>query len=1105
MITKNILLIIVICVISFTQARPVSEVMPEGGAGFDPWNKTRWSNWYDQDGKLVEPFEIDVSLTFADKSTPWHFDSSYVKRIIGGLASVFVISENSDISIDGNGITIDARTDADLTRDLYYYYTHKINLDEYSDENCFIFNQTEYSQADDRRSIIHNMTIKGFSRGIACHHDHRRKVDIQNINFIRDIWGIFPRGQNGTVQNCVFEENVMGGFYCEYNSYDWIIRNNTFRDNNTRGVPSYADIVIDACRDYLVSGNSFLPAAYYTRPYHTAISLYRNRGENLDVRELAPRDNTITGNTFENYHIAIDFAPRQANFSNNDNSDETRCYTMDNAVTDNQFINCKIGILNRSNFNSISGNTFSDTEIDMALLNMFYAVHHNTIDQPGDNLWLWSTSSDYTAYASYLGYTNQSGSYIPKSEKFFHIICPGDIPVIHNNAGVEFIIADSLVIPEQSDINSDMNTDGKDLKLLKNNWLSAPANIPFNPQTTDIKADGKVDLNDYAVLAEEWYRKNPRLDFYSVNPKKPIDIAVGDMAVFEAGDEIAVIWDQPVSNISNVDYYTIAIFDQRGNELDRCGRSERRWSKIAVGNFLPDGGWIKEDANFEIAAVSSEPDQHGKYPVYIFHKGFRLPSAVLLEDNTSPITALTAGNFTTGTDDYDEIAVKVSGSTEIKCLKPSDPTWQASVTGVADDIIDIAAGEFDGRASQDEIAAVTYSPGPVLIYKIRIDGTYKTCADYGKKWQNIAVGSFDTQTAKENIVLTEAVTDENQTLGCWQFEENSGQYTYPSLGGPTMRLGSSSSTWQDPEWSTDGYSGNCLHYISADGRPDGNIDLIRPEPTEDLSGFNTDTFTVQAWIKLDSIPENTFDYYNPYMIMSFGGKDGENLNKDVYFLRVTQRSEGVGMLNGYYYSEDGTGHSFSHPTDLVTGQWYHVAFAHDGSSDTNNTSIWVNGVEQTFSKADHPRTDLQITGESLVIGASWVRSRGFNGLIDEVKISNVKLKTQDLQANTLSGPQKLYFFTDADNTPFRELELDVINSTPIAISAGRLYADPQMDMYLRTDGISKQQFYTDYQLWKDSIAILTKTPGAISTAAYWIGVNPQDQNQSSYRLVPIMR
>lgn len=364
------------------RSNPISSVMPSGGEGFDPWNKTRWVAWYDANGVLVEPFEFDVSVTFAPRETPWWFNANSVRRIHGDKAAVFILTADSDIVIDGNGVVIDIRPEADLSRDLYYYYTTTINLNAYSVVSGFMVYQTNYAPLGSVGSRITNMTLKGCIRGIETHHDHRRKITIENVDLVRNHFGVFPRGQNGTVRDCQFLENIMAGFYCEYNSYDWVIENNIFKDNNNRGTPSYGELLLDACRNYTVTGNVFQTATYFTRPYHTAISLYRNQGENGDVRELAARDHLIANNTFNDYHVAIDFGVRQAASSiTTDSSGELRCYTMNNTVCDNVFNDCKIGVLLRNNYTTLSNNVFNDTEVDIAMLNAFYAMHHNTIDQ----------------------------------------------------------------------------------------------------------------------------------------------------------------------------------------------------------------------------------------------------------------------------------------------------------------------------------------------------------------------------------------------------------------------------------------------------------------------------------------------------------------------------------------------------------------------------------------------------------------------------------------------------------------------------------------------------------------------------------------------------
>lgn len=225
-------------------------------------------------------------------------------------------------------------------------------------------------------------------------------------------------------------------------------------------------------------------------------------------------------------------------------------------------------------------------------------------------------------------------------------------------------------------------------------------------------------------------------------------------------------------------------------------------------------------------------------------------------------------------------------------------------------------------------------------------------------------------------------------VGSWSFSEGSGQWAGNDVpGGVNLRLGSSDSAWADPAWTSSGYVGNGLDFSNPGGG--ATPDYLRPTSAADLSAFNTGTFTVDAWINLDSIPLSTFDSSNPYRIISFGGENGSAANKAAYFLRITRRADGAGILGGYFFDENEEGHSIIHSASLEAGTWYHVGFSHDGSAAIDNTTLWVDGVSKVSSFSAHPRTDLAIDGASLVVGAQYVaQARGFDGQIDELKIYN---------------------------------------------------------------------------------------------------------------------
>lgn len=1025
-ITKLPLLLIPVLFCGIASARLISTVMGGQSDGFDPWNQTRWSQWY-LDGNLVEPFEIDVSVTFAPRGEPWRVDMSYMRTMPGAFPSLFVFNTNSSLVFDGGGVEIDARKSYVYSWSLYYLYTNTININEdYVNCDGIFLYQTE--AAADSGSVVSNLVLKGFNRAIASHHFHCRKVTIDNVALVRNIWGLFPRGCNVTVRNSVISENVLGGFYGEYNSYNWIFTGSTFKDNNNRGTNSYGDAVLDACRNYIISGNSFLGASYNTRDYRTAVSLYRNAGEQNDIRELAAKDNLISDNIFEGYNIAVDFAPRMGLINSIEQSGEARCYTSGNIVENCSFTDCVIGIVLRGSGAVIRGNSFalcnpayayepfdyqsgsitgqnggsgwsspwrfdytqgseeiteqgltfcdiavsgkalkltedntagsfrsvgvrrlagfepavgsdlwisflakSDgvltsftsktaeirhgatpgatklrmrpkgsgsqgvviaydstgtnsaskstqdgrtylylcrfgnvgqasgkyavmwvfdedgynaaanngglteenlntycylmaqdehvnatlnindgvlvnigdssadvfsyyfdelrygstlddvvadkcVQIPIAMHNVFYSMHSNTINQPHTNVWLWSAANDYAAFADYLAYNSFVGGGITSQEKFYHIISDWPYPVFNNPSNAHLLVGASVLVPDAPDINSDMLTDIDDLRIIAADWLTEGGVQQHTMQNTNIDGIGVVDMKDAALCAQRWTKDGDRTDFYGVQ-ERPTDIAVGDMAVYEPGDEIAVIWDNPVSNINGVDYYSIVIYNSAGLELDRCARSETKWAVIAAGNFLPDTGHIREDANYEIAAAAADADENGKYPVYIFRKGFKEPAVVLYQDNTSPVCAIASGNFRTSYDGYDEIAVNVCGGNNIVYLKPSDPSWTGYTYNTATNITDMAAADYDGIADNgDEIAAITDTPGPVLLYRYGGNANYASAADNQKRWAAVAGGDFDGGARARDEI---AVADSQLSDGLYKISYYAAQNNTP--------------------------------------------------------------------------------------------------------------------------------------------------------------------------------------------------------------------------------------------------------------------------------------------------------------------------------------
>ncbi len=265
---------------------------------------------------------------------------------------------------------------------------------------------------------------------------------------------------------------------------------------------------------------------------------------------------------------------------------------------------------------------------------------------------------------------------------------------------------------------------------------------------------------DISAFAEHWLEGCTLADVYS-SGGTPIDIAVGDFYTNSSGDEIAVIWDQPVSEVSynttSDQYYTIIFYDSRGMEINRSGRSLNRWKAIASGDFINKKG-------YEVAAVS-DVSVDGKYPVYIFARGREEPLVTLMADNTNEIRTLAGGNFLNTGDSYDEVAVtyEPGGPMQIDFVKPTDSTWTATTTGLNGRPWDIAGGFFHKVLGfRDGIATITDNPinGYYRISFFAVGATApftQVALDNTVRFTALAAAQFDSSLTVDQVCVAGAV------------------------------------------------------------------------------------------------------------------------------------------------------------------------------------------------------------------------------------------------------------------------------------------------------------------------------------------------------------
>jgi hypothetical protein len=480
--------------------------------------------------------------------------------------------------------------------------------------------------------------------------------------------------------------------------------------------------------------------------------MYRNMGEGNSLRESTVHYNTIRGNSFNGYSVAYDVGSRQGDQSDNDISFEGRDYASYNLFEDNNITNTTIGIKINCPYNTIQGNNFSNVAKPIVLHCVFYSLTETIInDQVGDNVYYWFKASDYTSYANWFPYQSLLNASIAESSKIIHIRSDYGSPNFQNYTGPATVIkSHSLILDSANrapDLSGDQYINLRDFAILGNFWKQEPDDF----SETDLNFDGISNISDLKKIADKWLSGNNLSQVYSTGAI-PIDIAVGDFWVDYPGDEIAVIWDTPVSNIDGINYYTIIIYDSNGVEINRCGKSTVKWEAITAGNFVQIGCC---ETSQEIAAVPATA-VNGYYPVYIFGRGRRDPSAIMLSDNTQKIVDIAGGNFRNVTDSYDEIAVVYDGgSPAITFCKPTEPDWTATTTGAAS-LAKIASGNFDGDSSNgDEIAGINTSSSVIYFYRPAATTHYASAGKSGLAvWTAITGGEFNNSSTRQEVAVT---------------------------------------------------------------------------------------------------------------------------------------------------------------------------------------------------------------------------------------------------------------------------------------------------------------------------------------------------------------
>ncbi len=239
-------------------------------------------------------------------------------------------------------------------------------------------------------------------------------------------------------------------------------------------------------------------------------------------------------------------------------------------------------------------------------------------------------------------------------------------------------------------------------------------------------------------------------------------------------------------------------------------------------------------------------------------------------------------------------------------------------------------------------------------------------------------------------------TDPFSTVAYWHFDEGSDNYTFDESGNHNTGIlkngtGSCDGT-ACPSW-VSGIFGQALEF-------DYIGDYVEIPFSQSLN--ITDELTVEAWVNLNNIPDNrgfiiTKHDWHTWALHYDGEGWGREFGFQLNSKRILQKT-GIPQW----------------------GDWYHVAVTF---SDANDTAIlYVNGsaVATNTSVTDH----IPSGADNFYIGRGYLEGYYLvNGTIDEVRIWNRALSSEEINASFISGPIPI--------KPFPEENLNSISSSKI--------------------------------------------------------------------------
>ena len=239
------------------------------------------------------------------------------------------------------------------------------------------------------------------------------------------------------------------------------------------------------------------------------------------------------------------------------------------------------------------------------------------------------------------------------------------------------------------------------------------------------------------------------------------------------------------------------------------------------------------------------------------------------------------------------------------------------------------------------------------------DGTYNVA---------FTANNGATSSVSLTVIINSIGSVTNGLLGWWKMDESGGTIAFDSSGNGANAAVHGGTF-------TTGYLSNALHLTGG---------------TNNATFTSTETgqITVAAWVRADSNGGSNFPriLVTPGYYINFRF-DGSANNNALDFATTT-------TANGSTVD----GEWLAPPNSISTGTWYHVAVSYDKSSTANIPALYVNGVKMSLTTLTSPSIAPPSYAGTTFIGNRLDLTRGWDGLIDDLRIYNRLLSDAEVQS-----------------------------------------------------------------------------------------------------------